>query len=64
MWNYLTMLFLVSQPEFEVSEIEPHRENGELWQFAACDNPAGVPTHWQGRRSSLAKKGYSDKWIM
>jgi len=32
MWNYLTTPFLFTRPGFELTEIEPHQENGETWR--------------------------------
>jgi hypothetical protein len=45
LWNYLTTPFLFAQPGFEVSEIEPHQENGEIWRRLHVKFPSDVPTH-------------------
>jgi hypothetical protein len=45
MWNYLTTPFLLTRPGFELEEIEPHQENGEIWKCLRVKFPSDVPTH-------------------
>lgn len=45
LWNYLTTPFLLSRRGFELSEMEPHVESGEVWRRLQARFPADVPTH-------------------
>lgn len=44
-WNCFTTPFLLSQGEEEMTEIEPWRENGEVWRRLAARFPESIPTH-------------------
>ncbi len=37
--------FLLTRPGFELTEIEPHQENGETWRCLRVKFPSDVPTH-------------------
>lgn len=45
LWNYLTTPFLFTEPNFEIRESEPHRENGETWWRLHVKFPPHIPTH-------------------
>jgi hypothetical protein len=45
MWTYLTTPFLLALPGFEVSEIEPWRENGETWRGLRATFPTEIASH-------------------
>jgi hypothetical protein len=45
MWNYLTTPFLLAMPGFELNEIDPHEENGEIWRRLHVKFPSDIPTH-------------------
>lgn len=57
MWNYLTTPFLFAQPGFEVCEIEPHQENGEIWRSLHVKFPSDVPTHCAEQTFFFGEKG-------
>jgi len=44
-WNYTNCPYYFAQPEFLATEIEPWRENGEIWRRALVRFPAGTPSH-------------------
>jgi hypothetical protein len=41
LWNYFNTPFFLIQPGFEVREIEPHEENGEIWRCSHIARPGG-----------------------
>jgi len=43
--NYLSSPFNLTEPGFEVTEIEPHEENGETWRRMVVRFPDDYPTH-------------------
>ena len=43
--NYLSSPFNLAEPGFEVTEIEPHEENGETWRRMVVRFPDDYPTH-------------------
>jgi hypothetical protein len=45
LWNYLSTPFMFLRPGFEISEIEPWRENGDSWRRLRVRFPDDVPTH-------------------
>lgn len=45
MWNYLSTPFLFTRPGFELRELEPHQENGDIWRSLHVTFPADIPTH-------------------
>lgn len=57
MWNYFTTPFLLAQPGFECSEVEPHQENGETWRRLQVVFPADVPTHNREQTFYFNEKG-------
>ena len=44
-WNYLTLPFLLASTRIGSHEIEPHRDNGDVWRRLQVTFPAEVPTH-------------------
>ncbi|HEV3450639.1 MAG TPA: hypothetical protein VG869_05485 [Acidimicrobiia bacterium] len=44
-WNYLTEPFLLTYAGFEVHEIPPWEENGEVWRRLQATFPDSVATH-------------------
>nr|WP_296066584.1 hypothetical protein [uncultured Actinoplanes sp.] len=44
-WAYFTEPFLFTYPGVTVAEIEPWRENGEIWRRLAVEFPAYLPNH-------------------
>ncbi len=45
MWTYLTTPFLMAMPGFEVAEISPWREGGELWRGLRARFPDEIASH-------------------
>jgi hypothetical protein len=45
MWTYLTTPFLMAMPGFEVAEISPWREGGELWRGLRARFPDNIASH-------------------
>ena len=45
LWNYATTPFLFRRPGFELEEVEPWTEGGELWRRLHVRFPADIPTH-------------------
>ncbi|WP_203865564.1 hypothetical protein [Plantactinospora endophytica] len=45
MWNYLTEPFLLAGPGFQVEELKPHHEDGEVWRTLEVTFPDNVATH-------------------
>jgi hypothetical protein len=45
MWNYLTLPFLLANSGVVSQEIDPHRENGDVWRRLQVRFPPQVPTH-------------------
>jgi hypothetical protein len=45
MWTYLTTPFLFATDGVAAEEIEPWRENGEVWRRLRVTFPAGIATH-------------------
>jgi hypothetical protein len=44
-WNYLTLPFLLASSRIASHEIEPHRDNGDVWRRLQVKFPADLPTH-------------------
>jgi len=44
-WNCLTLPFLLASPRIVSQEIEPHRDNGDVWRRLRVTFPRDVPTH-------------------
>jgi hypothetical protein len=44
-WTYLTTPFLMSMPDFEVTEISPWQEDGELWRGLRARFPDEIASH-------------------
>jgi hypothetical protein len=45
LWNYMTTPFIFTRPGFQLSELEPWRENGERWRRLHAVFPDDIPTH-------------------
>jgi hypothetical protein len=45
MWTYLTTPFFMAMPGFEVAEISPWQEGGELWRGLRARFPNGIASH-------------------
>ena len=45
MWTYLTTPFLMAMPGFEVTEISPWQEGGELWRGLRARFPDNIASH-------------------
>ncbi|GHO81531.1 hypothetical protein KSD_93020 [Ktedonobacter sp. SOSP1-85] len=45
MWTYLTTPFLLAMPGFEVAEISPWQEGGELWRGLRARFPDAIASH-------------------
>lgn len=45
LWNCLAAPFLIAGSGFASREIEPHRENGDVWRRLLVSFPSDVPTH-------------------
>jgi hypothetical protein len=45
MWTYLTTPFLLTMPGFEVAEIPPWQEGGELWRGLRARFPDEIASH-------------------
>ena len=54
LWNYFNTPFLLTQPGFEVSELESHEEN---WRCLHVRFPASVPTHCSEQILFFNQKG-------
>src|SRR5258708_16933544 len=46
-WTYLTTPFLMAMPGFEVAEIAPWQEGGELWRGLRARFPDAIASHSQ-----------------
>jgi hypothetical protein len=46
-WTYLTTPFLLAMPGFEVTEISPWQEGGELWRGLRARFPDAIASHSQ-----------------
>jgi hypothetical protein len=45
MWTYLTTPFLFILPGFQVKEVEPWQEDGEIWRRLHVTFPANIESH-------------------
>ena len=45
MWTYLTTPFLFAMDGMATEELEPWRENGEMWRRLKVTFPQGIATH-------------------
>ena len=57
LWNYFNTPFFLIQPGFEVREIEPHEENGEIWRRLHVRFPGEVPAHCREQIFFFNQKG-------
>lgn len=44
-WSYLCIPFVLLEPDLDVNEIEPWRENGQVWRRLRVRFPEAIPTH-------------------
>jgi len=45
LWTYMATPFIFATPGFEIDELEPWEQSGEVWQRLAVTFPAGFSTH-------------------
>jgi hypothetical protein len=45
MWNYLSIPFLLTNPDFTTRELDGHSESNEHWRVLEVVYPDGVPAH-------------------
>jgi hypothetical protein len=45
LWTYLTLPFTLAEPGYEVRELEPWEEGGEIWQRIGVRFPSEIHTH-------------------
>ena len=45
MWNYVSIPFLLANPDFVTRELDKHRENDEDWRVLEVIYPDSVPAH-------------------
>jgi hypothetical protein len=57
MWTYLTSPFSFVTPGFEVAEVEPWRENGEVWRGLKVRFPKHIATHSTEQTFYFGKDG-------
>jgi hypothetical protein len=57
MWIYLTQPFLYSYPGFEVAEIEPWEEDGEILRRLKVKFPATIASHTHEQISYFGEDG-------
>src|SRR5437879_10112169 len=55
--NYLSSPFNLAEPGFEVSEIEPHEENGETWRRMVVKFPDDAPRTPPNKPSTSISRG-------
>lgn len=58
LYNYLTAPFSFALPGFEVSELESHQENGEVWRVLQVVHPDGFPAHTKVQRFYFDSKDF------
>ena len=57
LWTYLTIPFVLTEPGFEVRELEPWTEGGEIWQRIAVRFPSEIHTHCREQVLYFDQKG-------
>jgi hypothetical protein len=57
LWTYLTLPFTLAGPGFEVGELEPWEEGGEIWHRIAVRLPSGIHTHCREQVLYFDQKG-------
>jgi hypothetical protein len=57
LWTYLTTPFLYTYPGFEVVEVEPWHENGEVWRSLQVTFPGHIASHTRTQTSHFGPKG-------
>lgn len=58
LYNYLTTPFIFALPGFQVSELEPHSESGEVWRVLNVIHPDDFPTHTKVQRFYFDSKDF------
>jgi hypothetical protein len=57
LWTYLTIPFLYTLPGFEVEELSPWQENGEIWRRLKVIFPENIVSHCQEQISYFGPDG-------
>jgi len=58
MWNYLTLPFLLANPELTGKELEPCMVDGERWHRLKVEFPSHIPTHCPEQILFFDDKGF------
>jgi hypothetical protein len=56
-WGYVVAPFIFRRPGFEVEEVEPWREDGEVWRGLQVRFPEGLPAHSREQRYYFDDRG-------
>ena len=57
LWGYMSAPFIFRRPGFELEEVEPWREDGEVWHGFQVRFPEDVPAHSREQRYYLDQRG-------
>lgn len=57
LWTYLTTPFLYTYPGFEIVEVEPWHENGEVWRSLQVTFPDHIASHTRTQTSHFGPDG-------
>src|SRR6266478_4822053 len=57
LWTYLTIPFLYTYPGFITEELEPWREDGEIWRTLRATFPEGIASHTRVQISCFGPDG-------
>src|SRR6266478_3300820 len=57
LWTYLTIPFLYTYPGFITEELEPWREDGEIWRTLRATFPEGIASHTRQQISCFGPDG-------
>ncbi|TDK39220.1 hypothetical protein E2F50_03600 [Rhizobium deserti] len=57
LWTYLTQPFLYVEPGFEVEEVEPLQEDGEVWRSLRVTFPKAVASHTRTQITRIGPDG-------
>lgn len=58
LYNYITTPFIFALPGFEVTELESHKECGEVWRVLEVTYPDGFPTHIKIQKFYFGEKDF------
>jgi hypothetical protein len=56
-WNYLATPFMFTRPGFELEELDPWEEGGEMWRRLRVAFPPEVPTHCREQVCHFDREG-------